>query len=43
MERGPAGGRWKEGVRRARWAIKSGAALKSLKEYIAVTRSLEIG
>jgi anthranilate phosphoribosyltransferase len=25
-ERGPGGGRWKEGVRRARWAIKSGAA-----------------
>jgi anthranilate phosphoribosyltransferase len=25
-ERGPGGGRWKEGVRRARWAISSGAA-----------------
>lgn len=41
-EQGPAGGRWKEGVRRARWAIKNGTALKSLKEYIAVTHSLGV-
>ena len=41
-EQGPAGGRWKEGVRRARLAIKNGTALKSLKEYIAVTHSLKV-
>ena len=40
-ERGPGGGRWKEGVRRARWAIKSGASLKCLEEFIEVTNKLE--
>ncbi|KAL2002695.1 hypothetical protein VTN02DRAFT_6178 [Thermoascus thermophilus] len=39
-ERGPGGGRWKEGVRRARWAVESGAALKSLEKFIEVTNSL---
>lgn len=36
-ERGPGGGRWKEGVRRARWAIESGEALKCLEQFIEVT------
>jgi anthranilate phosphoribosyltransferase len=39
-ERGPGGGRWKEGVRRARWAIKSGSALRELEKFIEVTNSL---
>lgn len=39
-ERGPGGGRWKEGVRRARWAVESGAALKCLEEFIEVTNQL---
>jgi len=39
-ERGPGGGRWKEGVRRARWAIKSGAAWKQWEAYVEVTNSL---
>jgi len=39
-ERGPGGGRWKEGVRRARWAIESGAALKCLEKFIEVTNTL---
>lgn len=39
-ERGPAGERWKEGVRRARWAIKSGEALRQWKAYVEVTHSL---
>lgn len=38
-ETGPGGHRWKEGVRRARWAIESGEALASLKRYIDVTHS----
>lgn len=39
-ERGPGGGRWKEGLRRARWAIESGAALRSLEKFIEVTNRL---
>lgn len=39
-ERGPGGGRWKEGLRRARWAIESGQALKCLEQFIAVTNRL---
>ncbi|KAN0069729.1 Glycosyl transferase [Elaphomyces granulatus] len=39
-ERGPGGGRWKEGVRRARWAIESGEALKSLEKFIDITNRL---
>ena len=38
-ERGPGNGRWKEGVRRSRWAVGSGAALKSLKAYTYVSNS----
>ena len=37
-ETGPGGLRWKEGVRRARWAIESGQALASLTGYIEATR-----
>ncbi|KAE8151850.1 glycosyl transferase [Aspergillus avenaceus] len=40
-ERGPGGGRWKEGVRRARWAVESGAALKCLEGFIEVTNKFE--
>ncbi|KAJ5823324.1 Glycosyl transferase family 3 [Penicillium robsamsonii] len=39
-ERGPGGGRWKEGVRRARWAIESGQSLKHLEQFIEVTNQL---
>ncbi|MCJ1237170.1 anthranilate phosphoribosyltransferase [Varicellaria rhodocarpa] len=42
-EVGPGGGRWKEGVRRARWAVESGEALKSLQGFIDVTNSFEVG
>ncbi|KAL8957938.1 MAG: hypothetical protein Q9183_005939 [Haloplaca sp. 2 TL-2023] len=34
QETGPGGLRWKEGVRRARWAIESRQALASLERYI---------
>ncbi len=40
QEKGPSGLRWKEGVRRARWAIESGQALASLNNYIEATHSL---
>ena len=39
-ETGPGRLRWKEGVRRARWAIESGEALKSLNRYIETTHEL---
>jgi anthranilate phosphoribosyltransferase len=39
-ECGPGEGRWKEGVRKARWAINSGAALKELQKFVEVTNSL---
>ena len=39
-EIGPGGGRWKEGVRRARWAVESGQALKSLEAYINFTHGI---
>ncbi|KAK3352922.1 anthranilate phosphoribosyltransferase-like protein [Lasiosphaeria hispida] len=38
-ERGPGGGRWREGVRRARWAIKSGEALRQWTNFVEVTNS----
>jgi len=40
QERGPAGGRWKEGVRQARWCIESGKALQELEKFIEVTNQL---
>ncbi len=36
-ERGPGGGRWKEGVRRARWAVKSGEAARQWGRFVEVT------
>ena len=39
-ERGPGGLRWKEGMRRAKWALKSGRALESLATFIEVSRCL---
>ncbi|KAJ9132033.1 Anthranilate phosphoribosyltransferase-like protein [Coniochaeta hoffmannii] len=40
QERGPGGGRWKEGVRRARWAIKSGEAARQWARFVEVTNSV---
>ncbi|ROV87125.1 hypothetical protein VMCG_10737 [Cytospora schulzeri] len=40
QETGPGGGRWKEGVRRARWAIKSGEAWKQWNAFVDVTNKL---
>lgn len=39
-ERGPGGQRWKEGVRRARWCISSGAAKKQWEGFVAVTNEI---
>ncbi|KAI0447145.1 glycosyl transferase [Xylaria telfairii] len=41
-ERGPGNGRWKEGVRRARWTIKSGEAWKQWTAFAEVTNTLPI-
>lgn len=41
-ERGPGNGRWKEGVRRARWTIKSGEAWKQWSAFAEVTNSLPV-
>lgn len=40
-EVGPGGGRWKEGVRRARWAIKSGEAWRQWNAFVEVTNSFK--
>jgi len=40
-ERGPGGGRWKEGVRRARWAVESGEAWRQWREFVEVSNSFE--
>lgn len=37
-DRGPGGMRWKEGVRRARWAISSGKANEMWEKFIEVSR-----
>lgn len=39
-ERGPGGGRWKEGVRRARWTVESGEAWRQWSAFADVTNSL---
>lgn len=39
-ERGPGGGRWKEGVRRARWAVQSGEAWRQWNAFVEVTNGL---
>jgi len=36
-ERGPGGGMWKEGVRKARWCIETGRALQELEKFIDFT------
>jgi anthranilate phosphoribosyltransferase len=36
-EVGPGGGRWKEGVRRAKWAITSGEAYRQWQQFVEVT------
>ncbi|KAI9050916.1 hypothetical protein LZ554_005028 [Drepanopeziza brunnea f. sp. 'monogermtubi'] len=38
-ERGPGGGRWKEGVRRARWAIESGEAWRQWRYFVEASNS----
>lgn len=40
QERGPGGQRWKEGVRRARWALKSGEAWKQWEAFVDVTNEI---
>jgi anthranilate phosphoribosyltransferase len=40
-ERGPGGGRWKEGIRRAKWAISSGAALKQWESFVGITNEIK--
>lgn len=42
-ERGPGGGRWKEGVRRAKWAVRSGAALRQWEGFVDVTNKMGKG
>ena len=43
MERGPGGQRWKEGVRRARWAIRSGEAWRQWQAFVDATHRLAEG
>lgn len=40
QERGPGGQRWKEGVRRAKWAVKSGEAWKQWSSFVKVTNEI---
>ena len=39
-EVGPGGGRWKEGVRRAKWAISSGEAYRQWQNFVEVTNKV---
>ena len=39
-ERGPGGLRWKEGLRRARWCVESGEALRQWQAFVEVTNDL---
>jgi anthranilate phosphoribosyltransferase len=39
-ERGPGGGRWKEGVRRAKWAVESGEAYRQWQNFVEVTNKV---
>ncbi|KAK5134973.1 hypothetical protein LTR08_005925 [Meristemomyces frigidus] len=41
-ERGPGGLRWKEGLRRARWCVESGAALREWEGFVGVTNELAV-
>lgn len=38
-ERGPGNRRWKEGVRRARWAVESGEAWKQWTQFVDATHN----
>ncbi|KAH6663848.1 glycosyl transferase [Halenospora varia] len=40
-ERGPGGGRWKEGVRRARWAVESGEAWRQWGNFVEISNSVD--
>jgi anthranilate phosphoribosyltransferase len=40
QERGPGGLRWKEGLRRAKWCIQSGAALAQWEAFVGITNEL---
>ncbi|KAI9782689.1 MAG: anthranilate phosphoribosyltransferase [Geoglossum umbratile] len=40
-ERGPGNGRWKEGVRRARWAVESREALRMWGKFVEVSNEFE--
>lgn len=40
-ERGPGGGRWKEGVRLARWAIESGEAWRQWRQFVEASNSFK--
>ncbi len=40
QERGPGGQRWKEGVRRGRWALKSGTAWGQWEAFVNVTNDI---
>ena len=40
-DRGPGRGRWKEGVRRAKWAIKSGTAKREWERFTVATQNLK--
>lgn len=39
-ERGPGGLRWKEGLRRAKWCITSGAAVEQWEAFVKVTNEI---
>lgn len=41
LEKGPGGGRWKEGVRRARWAVKSGEAWRQWNAFVDITNKFD--
>lgn len=40
QERGPGGLRWKEGLRRARWCVKSGEALRQWDAFVDITNTV---
>lgn len=42
-ERGPGGLRWREGLRRARWCIESGEALRQWEGFVGVTNQIAGG
>ena len=40
-ERGPAGGRWKEGLRLARYCLESGKSMQEFEKFIDLTHSVQ--